>query len=772
MTTATFARPFAARRLSAGPADGWLTLGLVMLLCLSLAWSLDDAVLVIGNGDLTDFLAWMAVGGVLSGFLGPAVGWRRWTSHLFGALFAVLTTFLVVGTILVVDADSLTALFQATSDAAVSAWNDLIVLDRPTTREHGHHLLVLGLLVWGSAMFASYAAFGHRRPLNAILLIGGFLVANMALSEGPTQLWYLVLYSLAALFLLIRFHTLDEQADWTRRRIGDPGALAGLYLRGGTVFIVGAVALSLALTTVAASAPLAPMWTDVAGRMIEWSQAIERFLPQGQFGRSVGPSFDGTAPIRGSWSTNSGLALTVQMSPDEVAAPYLVAVVYDTFDQTGWKVATVDGLQLATGANVLEGLAEEPDAATRRDLVVSISSNTARSEVFTPYAPDQFTMAVRAEVIGGPTGFLARLRQEATSGTYRVTGSVPAAEADGGPTANRLRAAGQGYPEAVVALYGRPTVDPGTLGPNARALLDTVLAEAGTNPYDIAATMEAHLRDPDNFQYDTDVLNLDCSTISAVECFATYKAGYCEYYASTMAVLLREAGIPTRYVQGFRAGDLDPLTGAITYRNSDAHAWVQVYFPGYGWIDFDPTGGDVPRLTPLPSGQPVASATPGPSSSASGGAVIPSIPRDIDEPGGSAPPGSEDYRAALIAVAGMVALVIGAIALAAFRRGPRGPVSADGAYGMVTRMAGRFGFAPRPEQTVYEYAGALAEILPNARPELETVAQARVETVYGGHVLPGDRLSGLAEAQRRLRTSLLRLAFRRDQRPGVRRRRR
>ena len=128
-----------------------------------------------------------------------------------------------------------------------------------------------------------------------------------------------------------------------------------------------------------------------------------------------------------------------------------------------------------------------------------------------------------------------------------------------------------------------------------------------------------------------------------------------------------------------------------------------------------------------------------------------------------------DARTALIAVAGMVALVIGAIALAVWRRGPRGPVSADGAYGMVTRMAGRFGFAPRPEQTVYEYAGALAEILPNARPELETVAQARVETVYGGRTLPGDRLTSLAEAQRRLRTSLLRLLFRRI---GVRVRRR
>ncbi len=70
-----------------------------------------------------------------------------------------------------------------------------------------------------------------------------------------------------------------------------------------------------------------------------------------------------------------------------------------------------------------------------------------------------------------------------------------------------------------------------------------------------------------------------------------------------------------------------------------------------------------------------------------------------------------------------------------------------------------------PNQTVYEYAGSLAEILPDARPQLEVVAQAKVEVAYGGRVLTGDRLASLREAQRRLRTSLLRLFFRRGQRP-------
>lgn len=101
-------------------------------------------------------------------------------------------------------------------------------------------------------MFASYAAFGHRRPVAGVVLIGALLVVNMSLTVRD-QLPYLVAYSLAALFLLIRFHIVDERSDWLRRRIGDPSAMSGLYLRGGSVFIGLAVIGSLVLTNVAAS---------------------------------------------------------------------------------------------------------------------------------------------------------------------------------------------------------------------------------------------------------------------------------------------------------------------------------------------------------------------------------------------------------------------------------------------------------------------------------------------------------------------------------------
>ncbi len=70
------------------------------------------------------------------------------------------------------------------------------------------------------------------------------------------------------------------------------------------------------------------------------------------------------------------------------------------------------------------------------------------------------------------------------------------------------------------------------------------------------------------------------------------KAGHCEYFASSMAILLRAAGVPTRLVNGFLAGEYNPVGGDYIIRQSDAHSWVEVYVPGSDWLEFDPTPPD------------------------------------------------------------------------------------------------------------------------------------------------------------------------------------
>ncbi len=754
--------------------DGWFTIGLVLLICATLAWSLDDALLVLGRDELTDFLFWAAMGGAFAGLLGPLVGWSRWTTHLVGAMFAALLLPSLVGWALIPPGANPGVLFQATTDAVVRAWSDLALAGLLFTPEYGHHLLVLGLITWGSSQFASYATFGHRRPINAVVVIGLLLLANMSLTVRD-QLPFLVIFSVASLFLLVRFHTLDEQADWLRRRIGDPTAISALYLRGGTVFIIAAITGSLVLTGAASSAPLSGAWTDVGARVVEWGQFLERFLPSSRSGRNLGPTFGDTSVIQTSWSTSPTEQLRVEYKiPGDELPPFLAAVYYDQFQLRGWT--RTQGVQTETQPNVdvLAGTAEEVGDDGRRSLTVAIQPSFQRREIFTPGPPTDISSPVRLHLTG-EGGYLTGIDRDGSEAPYTVTALVPATEDQGGPTEELLRVAGDDYPDDVVKLYGRDTLPVGALGQASQALLQQIVEAAPRkDPYDIAIAIRDTLLDSNQFSYDTDLSDERCDEQSVVECFVVTRSGFCQYYASTMAVFLRAQGIPARYVQGFLPGEPDPIGNGRTIRSQDAHAWVQAYFPGYGWIDFDPTGGpNQGSLAPLPSGEPVASGTPKPSSSSSGRAALPSF-RDEGDGTGQTQGQSGDRggppAGLFIGIAILLAVIVGSLAAVAWRRGPRGPVSADEAYGSVARLAARLGFGPRPTQTVYEYAGALADELPMVRPELEMVARAKVEVAYGGQILGDERLASIRHAHRRLRVQLLRLVTRRRRRRGIRRR--
>jgi hypothetical protein len=191
-------------------------------------------------------------------------------------------------------------------------------------------------------------------------------------------------------------------------------------------------------------------------------------------------------------------------------------------------------------------------------------------------------------------------------------------------------------------------------------------------------------------------------------------------------------------------------------------------------LRLDPTGGpERPQLAPIPSGEPVASGTSRPSGTPREGGLFSARPSGFEEgPSGAGVTGSRSGApiGLLIGIAILLAVSVGSVAAVAWRRGPRGPISPDDAYGSVARLASRLGFGPRPTQTVYEYAGVLGDELPMVRPELETVAQAKVEVAYGARSLTDDRLAALRHAHRRLRVQLLRLVTRRSRRKGFRRR--
>jgi hypothetical protein len=168
-------------------------------------------------------------------------------------------------------------------------------------------------------------------------------------------------------------------------------------------------------------------------------------------------------------------------------------------------------------------------------------------------------------------------------------------------TETQLRAASQAYPPQILEKY-LPLPD--TVSQRVRDLALTLTSEA-QNPYDKAQAIEAHLR--------TQPYTLDVPSVPAGREIADYflfeiKTGYCDYYATSMVVLARAAGLPARIVMGYVSSEYDSQTQQYIVRRTNAHSWVEIYFPDHGWIEFEPTANQ--PLIERPLEQPVVIPTP------------------------------------------------------------------------------------------------------------------------------------------------------------------
>jgi transglutaminase-like putative cysteine protease len=182
--------------------------------------------------------------------------------------------------------------------------------------------------------------------------------------------------------------------------------------------------------------------------------------------------------------------------------------------------------------------------------------------------------------------------------------TLPRYEADSivlEPDESALRAAGTDYPDWIRSRYLQlPNPFPGRVAALARDLTATYLT-----PYDQALAIQDYLRK--EMHYSTTV-GFPPPNRDVVDFFLfDSKVGFCDYYASAMVVLARAAGIPARYAMGYAPGIFDPAQGRFLVRESDSHAWPELFFPGIGWVEFEPTSAiPVIQRSALPS-NPLAS---------------------------------------------------------------------------------------------------------------------------------------------------------------------
>jgi len=149
------------------------------------------------------------------------------------------------------------------------------------------------------------------------------------------------------------------------------------------------------------------------------------------------------------------------------------------------------------------------------------------------------------------------------------------------PSALQLRAASDSYPPGILLEYLQlPKLDP-----RITAMTEEITSSQANN-YDKAIALETYLRT--KFGYTLQLPRTRHRDPLAYFLFER-KQGHCEYFASAMAVMLRTLRIPSRVVNGFRTGEFNDVTSQYLVRASNAHSWVEAYFPGYGWVSFDPT---------------------------------------------------------------------------------------------------------------------------------------------------------------------------------------
>ncbi|MGA3056836.1 MAG: transglutaminase domain-containing protein [Candidatus Limnocylindrales bacterium] len=745
------------------PDEGWTGLALVLLLTGTMAWSIADARWILGRDGLTSFLIWIALAAALWGYVSARLRISPWLAHALGCTIGAFVVIEVVGSVLPGSTPTLGGWLRATADSVSQAYLDLSWRHQLSTLQFGHFCLILGIVVWGTAQAASYDVFGYHRSVNGVLLLAVVLVANMSLTLHD-QLPALVLFSAAALALLLLSHAADERSAWLRHRIWRGRDMQAPHLQGGVVFASLAVCGALILTTVASSAPLAGPLQDAGSNLADALSGLSGYFPNGGASRYQPSSdFGNTSPISASFHAGPGQVFTVRVSSGSVAYHWRL-ISYDTFQSTGWSVGAAHDDQIIAGGTLDAGTLDQvgPTTPGRRQVsfVVHVQDASIK-HLIVANEPDSVNVAVRRTLLGSvpSSANVVGLATDATD--YTVFAYVPDEDPTGaGLTEWRLRNAGGDYPPG---LLGRFTQGASLVGSNGQNLLAQITDWAHSqgngfdNEYDAARAIQDYLRS-DRFTYTSDITAEmpKCGGLSTVDCFALVKRGFCEQYATTMTMLMRMAGYPARYVLGYLPGAIAQNTLLQQVTGQQKHAWVEVYFPTYGWIPFDPTGG-VGQPTVLPPGSAVApTPTPAVSLSPEGTAARPTGPAGGGE--GAVPPSGDGGLVGLLIPSTAGGVVAFGLLLLWLRR-PRPLGRPESVYRSVVKLASRLGYPPQPTQTVYEYTGMLADVVPQARESLGIVATAAVEVTYGKQQLSSERLVFLSTAHRLVRQALLRLAF-------------
>ncbi len=655
-----------------------------------------------------------------------------------------------------------------------------------TSYDNMMFVLQMSVIVWGMGYLTLWFLFRSGKVWQAVVPGGLVLLINLYYAPNDITLWFII-FILLSLLLAIRFNLFKQEAQWRAEGVFFRPDISFDFLRDGFIFSTLVIALAWLVPPIADAKSLGLLdefqgsWYEVQGT---WNRL---FADLNYKDTGLVDGFGASLNLGGPRRLTNEPVMNVKV---DGPGRYWRATVYDEYSGYGWRNNDSDSAGFGPGSPLSLPIFEAQVPVTQtytfyRDQATVlyamgevISLDRSAKVTFNALARDQITQVNRPiwRDNGEPwVEDITYIRSNAAldSGeSYQVVSAASLA------TISQLQTVGADYPAWVTARYLQL---PDTVTERTRSLARELTADFDNN-FDKARAIEAYLRREIKYNEKLPAPPPGVDRVDYI-LFET-KEAYCDYYASALIVMLRSLGIPARFAVGFAQGTFDAELNAYQVVNADAHSWVEVYFPNYGWIDFEPTAAQPGIVRPSGpvdnSGAPFGSQ-PNPNSipgqrelpERSDGlleqsADVSTLPFTINIP----------WIGAQISVSRSVinwgGIAIGAILVAVLVAGalwwqrqiqPTGDILK--LYQRMLRLAAWMGAAIRPWQTPYEHAAMLQRRLPSRQPEIEQITDDYVHQTFSPtHILatPGSGSTLVYEsdlAWRRLHPEMVKAVLKR-----------
>ncbi len=416
--------------------------------------------------------------------------------------------------------------------------------------------------------------FSIRRDRDEVMLaILAFLMvlASAVLTVDSVFLVFFAVFMLVAVmtFVLLEMRRSAKNAEIQARHSNDPGEHRHL---------------AFSLTRLA---PLLMVLILVGGLMIFFllPRMSTGYLNAYSMGTDLSTGFSDHVQLGqiGQIQQSNSPVMHIQIDGDSVGrySLYWRGVALSNFDGQSWSHPH----QQFIAERISDDSFEIPSVEINTGAVATWQHPIHYRVVMEPIGTNIFFLAPLPRRVSGPYQMIS---VDSGGSVYDMDERHPisgyGADSDiGRPSPSQLRAVEARFSSPYLTPYLRlPDVDP-----RVRSLALQITGSASNN-YDRAEALENYLRS--HYGYTLQLPRTRVRDPIANFLFER-KRGHCEYFASAMAVMLRTLGIPSRLVNGFRSDEFNDITGNYIVRAKDAHSWVEVYFPGYGWQTFDPTPG-------------------------------------------------------------------------------------------------------------------------------------------------------------------------------------